>query len=55
LRISDTLSEPAAARQQFRTAYGKELFRTEPDGVESRPIAVAVAYRKIDLFRAKST
>jgi hypothetical protein len=46
------LTEPAA-RQQLRTAYGKQLFGAEPDGVESGPIAVAVAYRKIDLLARK--
>ena len=44
------LREAAAARQQFRAAHGKELLCTQADGIESRPVAVAVAYRKVDLL-----
>ena len=44
------LVEAAAARQQLRTAYRKELFGAQSNGIKSGPIAIAMAHRKVDLL-----
>src|SRR6266702_7523437 len=46
-------ADTATSRQELRTAHGKEPLRGEPDGVQARPIAVAVTHGKIDLLAGK--
>ena len=43
------LAEPAAC-QEFWAADGKELFATQLHGIETRPVAVAVPHRHVDVF-----
>ena len=48
--MSAGFAEAATSRQQFRAAHGKELLCTQANGVESRPVALAVAHGEIDLL-----
>jgi len=43
------LAEPAAC-QEFWAADGKELFATQLHGIETRPVAIAVTHRHVDVL-----